>query len=155
MSTQNIDYKKLGKSNANLYICKCHLCKNEIESLIHLFFRCHKIKHALDEVKHIFIYIFEKNIERFEEHFILGVHEGEITENLLLLNCVTCILKWEIWKTRNYIKYDQSIYREAIVIINFKNEIRSNIQIMIKNQEVRILYDIMKLLTVIIGYAMI
>ena len=97
---------------------KCHLCKNEIESLIHLFFKCHKIKHALDEVKHIFNILFEKNIERFADHFILGVHEGEITENLLLLNCVTCILKWEIWKTRNYIKYNQSIYREARVKIN-------------------------------------
>jgi hypothetical protein len=44
--------QKMGKSNGK-YICKCHLCKNEIESLIHLFLRCHKIKHALDEVKHI------------------------------------------------------------------------------------------------------
>ena len=64
--------QKMGKSNGK-YICKCHLCKNEIESLIHLFFRCHKIKHALDEVKHIFNILFEKNIERFEDHFILGV----------------------------------------------------------------------------------
>jgi hypothetical protein len=107
----------MGKSNGK-YICKCHLCKNEIESLIHLFFRCHKIKHAFDEVKHIFNILFEKNIERFADHFIRVVHEGEITENLLLLNCVTCILKWEIWKTRNYIKYNQGIYREAIVKIN-------------------------------------
>ena len=36
LATQNIDYKKMGKSNSK-YICKCHLCKNEIESLIHLF----------------------------------------------------------------------------------------------------------------------
>ena len=35
----------MGKSNGK-YICKCHLCKNEIESLIHLFYRCHKIKHV-------------------------------------------------------------------------------------------------------------
>jgi hypothetical protein len=107
----------MGKSNGK-YICKCHLCKIEIESLIHLFLRCHKIKHALDEVKHIFNILFEKNIELFEDHFILGVHEREITENLLFLNGVTCILKWEIWKTRNYKKYNQSIYREAIVKIN-------------------------------------
>ena len=64
--------QKMGKSNGK-YICKRHLCKNEIESLIHLFFRCHKIKHALDEVKHLFNILFEKNIERFEDHFILGV----------------------------------------------------------------------------------
>jgi hypothetical protein len=29
--------QKMGKSNGK-YICKCHLCKNEIESLIHLFY---------------------------------------------------------------------------------------------------------------------
>ena len=59
--------------------------------------------------------MFQKNIELVEKNFILGVYEGETTEDLLLLNLVICILKWEIWKTRNYIKYNQSIYREAIV----------------------------------------
>jgi hypothetical protein len=57
------------------------------------------------------------------------VYEGEITEALLLVNFVICILKWVIWKTRNYIKYNKSIYREAIVITNLKNELRSNIQV--------------------------
>ena len=52
---------------------------------------------------------------------------------LLLMNLVICILKWVIWKTRNYIKYNKSTYREAIVITNLKKELRSNIQMMIKN----------------------
>jgi hypothetical protein len=54
------------------------------------------------------------------------VYEGEITENLLLMNLVICILKWVIWKTGNDIKYNKSTYREAIVITNLKNELRSN-----------------------------
>jgi hypothetical protein len=41
-------------------------------------------------------------------------YKGEITENLLLMILVICILKWVIWKTRNYIKYNKSTYREAI-----------------------------------------
>ena len=73
------------------------------------------------------------------------MYEGEITEDLLLMNLVICILEWVIWKTRNYIKYNKSIYREAIVITNLKNELRSNIQMMIKNPEVRNLYNIRKL----------
>jgi hypothetical protein len=73
------------------------------------------------------------------------VYEGEITEDLLLVNLIICILKWVIWKTRNYIKYNKSIYREAIVTTNFKNELRSNIQMMIRNPEVRNLYNIRKL----------
>ena len=107
---------------------QCHFCKNEIESLIRLFYRCHKIKHILNDVKHIFNIIFEKNIVLVEENLIIGVYEGEITENLLLMNLVICKLKWVIWKTRNYIKYNKSTYREAIVITNLKNELGSNIQ---------------------------
>ena len=61
---------------------------------MHLFYRCHKIKHVLDELKHIFNIIFEKNIVLVEENLILGVYEGEITEDLLLVNLVICILKW-------------------------------------------------------------
>jgi hypothetical protein len=130
----------MGKSNG-----QCHFCKNEIESLMHLFYRCHKIKHVLDELKHIFNIIFEKNIVLVEENLIIGVYEGEITEDLLLVNLVICILKWVTWKTRNYIKYNKSIYRGAIVITNLKNKLRSNIQMMIKNPEVRNLYNIRKL----------
>ena len=63
LSTQNIDFKKMEKWNG-----QCHFCKNEIESLIRLFYRCHKIKHVLDEVKHIFNIIFEKNIVLVEEN---------------------------------------------------------------------------------------
>jgi hypothetical protein len=55
------------------------------------------------------------------------------------------ILTKIIWKTRNYIKYNKSTYREAIVITNLKNELKSNIQMMIKNPEVRNLYNIRKL----------
>jgi hypothetical protein len=138
----------MGKSNG-----QCHFCKNEIESLMYLFYRCHKIKHVLDELKHIFNSIFEKNIVLVEENLIIGVYEGEITEDILLMNIVICILKWVIWKTlkwviwktRNYIKYNNSTYREAIVITNLKDELRSNIQMMIENPEVRNLYNNMKL----------
>jgi hypothetical protein len=138
---QRVQYRlqKMGKSDG-----QCHFCKNEIESLMHLFYRCHKIKHVLDELKHIFISIFFKNIVLVEENLIIGMYEGEITENLRLMNLVICIFKWVIWKTRNYIKYNKSTYREAIVITNLKNELRSNIQMMIKNPEVRNLYNIRK-----------
>ena len=47
--------QKMGKSNG-----QCHFCNNELEFLMHLFYRCHKIKHVLDELKHIFNSIFEK-----------------------------------------------------------------------------------------------
>ena len=72
---------------------------------MHLVDRCHQIKHVLDELKHICNIIFEKNVVRVEENLILGVYKVETTEVLLLMNLVICILKWVIWKTRNYKKY--------------------------------------------------
>ena len=130
--------QKIWKSNG-----QCNFCKNEIESLKHLLYRCHNIKHVLDELKHIFNSIYENNIVFVEENLIIGVYDGEITEDLLLMNLVICILQWIIWKTRNYIKYNKSIYREAIVNTNLKKW--SNIQMMIKNTEVGNLYNIRKL----------
>ena len=88
---------------------------------MHLFYRCHKIKHVLDELKHICNSIFEKNIVLVEENLFIGVYEGETNEDILLVNLVFCILKWVILKARNYIKYNKSIYREVIVLTNLKN----------------------------------
>jgi hypothetical protein len=48
-------------------------------------------------------------------------------------------------ETRNYIKYNKSIQREPIVTTHFKNELRININMRIKNPEVRNIYDIRKL----------
>ena len=106
---------------------------------MYLFYRCHQIKHVLDEIKHIFNIIFEKNIVLVEDNVIIGMHEREITAELLLVNLIICISKWVIWKTRNDIKYNKSIYSEIIVT---KNELRSNIKMRIKNSEVENLYDI-------------
>jgi hypothetical protein len=44
-------------------------------------------------------------------------------------------------ETRNYIKYYKRIQRESIVTTNFKNKLRSNIKMRIKNPEVRNLRD--------------
>ena len=55
LSIKNIDYKKMGKLNG-----LCHFVK---KSLILLFYRYHTIKHVLNEVKHIFNILFEKNID--------------------------------------------------------------------------------------------
>ena len=137
MSIQNIDCTK-GKIKLSISF----FVKNEIESIMHLFYRCHQIKQVSDELKHIFNIIFEKNIVLVEENVIIEMHEGEITAELLLVNLIICISKWVIWKTRNDIKYNKSIYSEIIVTTN---ELRSIIQMMIKNSEVRNLYDIMKL----------
>jgi cephalosporin hydroxylase len=80
----------MGKSND-----QCHFCKNEIESLMHMFYSCHTIKHVLHELKHVFKIILENNIVLVEENLIIGMYKGEITEYLLLVNLVMCILKWK------------------------------------------------------------
>jgi hypothetical protein len=47
------------------------------------------------------------------------VYEGKITAYLLLVNSIICILKWVVWKTRNYIKYNKSIHREKVITNRF------------------------------------
>ena len=79
---------------------------------MHLIYRCHKIKHVLNELKYMFNIIFENNIVLVEENVILVVYEGKITADLLLVNLIICILKWGAWKTRNYIKCNKRIYRK-------------------------------------------
>ena len=79
---------------------------------MHLFYGCQKIKHVLDELKHMRNIIFENDIVPVEENVILVVYEGEITADLLSVNLIICILKWGAWKTRNYIKYNKRIYRK-------------------------------------------
>jgi hypothetical protein len=46
----------------------------------------------------------ENNIVLVEENLIIGVYEGEITEDLLLVNLVIGILKWKHEITYNIIK---------------------------------------------------
>ena len=84
---------------------------------MHLFYRYHKFKHVLDELKHMFNIIFENNIVLVEENVILVVYEGVVTADLLLVNVIICLLKWGAWKTRNYIKYNKRIYKEKIVSV--------------------------------------
>jgi len=84
---------------------------------MHLFYRCHKIKHVLDKLKRMFNIIFENNIVLVEENVILVVYEGEITADLVLVNLIICRLKWGAWKTGNYIKYNKRIYREKIASV--------------------------------------
>ena len=83
--------------------CQYHFCKNEIESLMNLFYRYHKTKNVLDELKHIVNIIFEKNIVLVEENVTLVVHEGERTADLLLVKLIICMLILVVWKTGNYI----------------------------------------------------
>ena len=59
---------------------------------MHLCYMCHKTKHVLDELKQIVNIIFEKNIVLVEKNVILGLYEGEITADLLLVNLIICIL---------------------------------------------------------------
>ena len=99
LSTKNIDYNKWENQMINVIFYK-----NEIESLMHLFYRCHTIKYVLHELKYVFKIILENNIVLVEENLIIEVYEGEITEDLLLVNLVIGILKWKHEITYNIIK---------------------------------------------------
>ena len=76
-----------------------------------------------------------------EENLILVAYryEGEIMEDLFFIEYGNLYIK--IGNLENKKLYI-SLYREAIVITNFKNELRSSIHMKIKIPEVLDLYDI-------------
>ena len=64
----------------------------------------------------MFKIVFAKNLVLVEENLVLVEYryEGEIIEDLFLLDVVIYILKQVIWKTRNYILYNYLMGVQAI-----------------------------------------
>ena len=118
--------QKMGKSIGK-YICKCHLCKNEIDSLIHLFYKCHKIKHVWGEVNTYLKSFLQRIWYLLKKLNPCGIPVwGRNNRTFFFIGCGNLYIK--IGNLENKKLYI-SLYREAIVITNFKNELRSSIHI--------------------------
>ena len=57
--------QKMGKSNGF-----CHFCKNNTETLQHLFFQCLKIKSIIEELNTIIIALCDQNYVLNEEDYV-------------------------------------------------------------------------------------
>jgi hypothetical protein len=66
------------------------------------------------------------NIEIREYNIMLGLYGGEDLD--VIFNTVICISKWEIWKIRNKVKYNQSQIGDQTIFNTWKNHLKKHLQ---------------------------
>ena len=66
------------------------------------------------------------NIKIMELHIMLGLYGGEDLD--VIFNTVILISKWEIWKIRNKVKYNQSRIGDQTIFNTWKNNLKKLLQ---------------------------
>jgi hypothetical protein len=66
------------------------------------------------------------NIEIKELNTMLGLYGGEDLD--VIFNTVIFISKWEIWKIRNKVKYNQSRIGDQTIFNTWKNNLKKHLQ---------------------------
>ena len=113
----------------NLSNGKCHLyqIRDDDETMQHLFFECASVKKIIKEIKAIFNRSgLTDNIEIKESNIMLGLYgDGDLD---VIINTVIFISKWEIWKIRNEVKYNQSRIGDQTKFNTWKNNFKKHLQ---------------------------
>ena len=113
----------------NLSNGRCHLCqiRDNDETMQHLFFKCPSVKKIIKEIKAIFNRSgLTALIEIKKSNIMLGLYEGEDLD--VIFNIVIFISKWEIWKIRNKVKYNQSRNGDQTMFNTWKNYFKKHSQ---------------------------
>ena len=105
---------------------KCHFCKIETEYLTHLFYECIVTKGVLKKIQTKINGTLQSKGYRQRsldlKTVILGVEENEECVRIFL-NTILHILKWELWKIRNIIKYENITYPNEAIVKTILNKI--------------------------------
>ena len=95
----------------------CHLCKTDTETLCHLFYHCRvsyslilKVERALNVLITDEFYV-PGAIRIQLKHTILGFPHNNYNIQILVY-FVLHLLKWELWKHRNGIKFENRMISE-------------------------------------------
>ena len=87
----------------------CHFCKANTETITHLFYDCTIIKRTINEIEDKINRILEADtqlkVNLSSANQVLGfLHESRHVRDFI--NLILILSKWEIWKLRNKIKFD-------------------------------------------------
>ena len=121
----------------NLSNGKCHLCqiRDNDETMQHLFFKCPSVKKIIKEIEAIFNWSgLTTNIEIKELNSMLGLYGGEDLD--VIYNTVIFISKWEIWKIRNKVNYNQSRIGDQTISHTWKNYLKKYLQCTLKTSHI-------------------
>ena len=125
----NINYTEHRLKKMNLSNGRCHLCqiRDNDETMQHLFFKCPSVYKIIKEIEEIFNRSgLTANIEIKELNIMLGLYGGEDLD--VIFNTVIFISKWEIWKIRNKVKYNQSRIGGQTIFNTWKNNFKKHLQ---------------------------
>ena len=91
------------------------------------FFKCPSVKKIVKEIEAIFNRSeLTANIEIKESNIMLGLNSSEDVD--VIINIIIFISKWEIWKIRNTVKYNQSRIGDQTIFNTWKNNLKTNLQ---------------------------
>ena len=113
----------IGRSNG-----KCHFCKTETEYLTHLFYECAVVRDVLIKLNDKINATLQQNGHE-HVHFdlrnvILGF-EIQSDRIRIYLNTILQIVKWEVWKIRNLIKYENKFFSVTSILKSVLSKIAS------------------------------
>ena len=91
------------------------------------FFKCPSVNKIIKEIEAIFNRSgLTANIEIKELNIMLGLYGGEDLD--VIFNTVIFISKWEIWKIRNKVRYNQSRIGDQTIFNTWKNNFKKHLQ---------------------------
>ena len=136
----------MGMSNGSF-----QFCKTDSEILHHLFYQCRitqnfilKVENALNILMRNKLIVAAIKIQL--KHLILGfLHADQNIQTLI--NFVLPLLKWELWKQRNFVKFENRIICENRLFEQFRNKLKSCSQFLDQRlvaQKYRILIEHLK-----------
>ena len=91
----------------------CNFCKAETEDIRHLFYACPitnaVIRNVQEKINIVLNELYSQNLLLENYHVILGYLDGPKKLRCFVNFCLV-LMKWEIWKFRNYVKFENRRY---------------------------------------------
>ena len=91
----------------------CHFCKRDTEDIKHLFYTCPityaVVRHIQEKVNTVLNANDSQILDLNSHHVILGYVDGDELKRNFVNSCLI-LLKWELWKIRNNIKFENRRY---------------------------------------------
>ena len=113
----------------------CHFCKSNLETIAHLFDYCRRTNWIVNQLEQKINRVLENDsrlaIKIAPYHFILGfTHENSIVR--VFVNLIIILVKWEMWKIRNKIKFDNIQVTNRFLLEHTLQKIRTAINFLEK-----------------------
>ena len=113
---------------------KCVICKIHNENLEHLLYGCANATPIWNFIKKIINGIWPSVLFSKQEA-ISGFWENGISNEILILNMITSIVRFHIWKTRNRIKYGNEEISTFQSITTLKWELTHHLELLKSNKK--------------------